>query len=157
MLAEDCIRTARAKGLARRHIFWGHVLRPASLPVIASLGAGFGVLLGYAAIVDWVFALVGVGQALLADSYRQDRPKRRSGAAAVGHLLAASYPPGLLTSGDRRFRLIYAAAGVNLLSHQRVPLLMAGLCPAFTLEPPWGCPFEGGSGWFARGEGDADD
>jgi peptide/nickel transport system permease protein len=65
VLAEDFIRTARAKGLARRHIFWRHVLRPASIPVIASAGAGFGVLLGYAAIVDWVFALGGVGQVLL--------------------------------------------------------------------------------------------
>jgi peptide/nickel transport system permease protein len=65
VLGEDYIRTARAKGLAERHIFWRHVLRPASIPVIASVGAGFGVLLGYAAIVDWVFALGGVGQALL--------------------------------------------------------------------------------------------
>lgn len=65
VLGEDYIRTARAMGLAERHIFWRHVLRPASLPLIASAGAGFGVLLGYAAIVDWVFALGGVGQALL--------------------------------------------------------------------------------------------
>jgi peptide/nickel transport system permease protein len=65
VLAEDYVRTARAKGLTERHIFWRHVLRPASIPVIASAGAGFGVLLGYAAIVDWVFALGGVGQALL--------------------------------------------------------------------------------------------
>ena len=34
--------------------------------MIASLGAGFGVLLGSAAIVDQVFALGGIGQALLA-------------------------------------------------------------------------------------------
>jgi peptide/nickel transport system permease protein len=65
VLAEDYVRTARAKGLTERHIFWRHVLRPASIPVVASAGAGFGVLLGYAAIVDWVFALGGVGQALL--------------------------------------------------------------------------------------------
>jgi peptide/nickel transport system permease protein len=65
VLGEDYIRTARAMGLPARHIFWRHVLRPASIPVVASAGAGFGVLLGYAAIVDWVFALGGVGQALL--------------------------------------------------------------------------------------------
>ena len=52
-------------GLPARHIFWRQVLRPASLPAVASAGAGFGVLRGYAAIVDWVFALGGVGQALL--------------------------------------------------------------------------------------------
>jgi peptide/nickel transport system permease protein len=65
VLGEDYIRTARANGLSERHIFWHHVLRPASIPVIASVGAGFGVLLGSAAIVDQVFALGGIGQALL--------------------------------------------------------------------------------------------
>ena len=64
-LGEDYIRTARAKGLASGRVFWSHVLRPAILPVIASVGAGFGVLLGSAAIVDQVFALGGIGQALL--------------------------------------------------------------------------------------------
>jgi peptide/nickel transport system permease protein len=64
-LGEDHIRTARAKGLTRGRIFWSHVLRSAIIPVIASLSAGFGVLLGSAAIVDQVFALGGIGQALL--------------------------------------------------------------------------------------------
>jgi peptide/nickel transport system permease protein len=65
VLGEDYIRTARAKGVAERRIIWRHVLRPASFPVIASVGAGFGVLLGSAAIVDQVFALGGIGQQLL--------------------------------------------------------------------------------------------
>jgi peptide/nickel transport system permease protein len=65
VLGEDYIRTARAKGVAERRIIWRHVLRPASIPVIASVGAGFGVLLGSAAIVDQVFALGGIGQQLL--------------------------------------------------------------------------------------------
>ena len=29
VLGEDYLRTARAKGLSERHIFWRHVLRPA--------------------------------------------------------------------------------------------------------------------------------
>jgi peptide/nickel transport system permease protein len=65
VLGEDYIRTARAKGLAGRHIFWRHVLRPAIIPVVTSVGAGFAVLLGSAAIVDQVFALGGIGQQLL--------------------------------------------------------------------------------------------
>jgi peptide/nickel transport system permease protein len=65
VLGEDYIRTARAKGLSERHIFRHQVLRPASIPVIASLGTGFGALLGSAAIVDQVFALGGIGQTLL--------------------------------------------------------------------------------------------
>jgi len=65
VLGEDYIRTARAKGLASRRVFWHHVLRPAIAPVIASISTGFGILLGSAAIVDQVFALGGIGQALL--------------------------------------------------------------------------------------------
>ena len=64
-LGEDYIRTARAKGLTSERVFWSHVLRSAIIPVIVSVSAGFGVLLGSAAIVDQVFALGGIGQALL--------------------------------------------------------------------------------------------
>lgn len=65
VLGEDYLRTAHAKGLTERYIFWRHVLRPAIIPVVASVGAGFGALLGSAAIVDQVFALGGIGQAFL--------------------------------------------------------------------------------------------
>ena len=66
VLGEGYIRTAYAKGLDSRRVFWAHVLRPAIIPVVASVGAGFGIMLGFAAIVDQVFALNGIGQALLA-------------------------------------------------------------------------------------------
>lgn len=65
VLGEDYIRAAYAKGLDSRRVFWAHVLRPAIIPVIASIGVGFGIMLGSAAIVDQVFALNGIGQALL--------------------------------------------------------------------------------------------
>jgi peptide/nickel transport system permease protein len=66
VLGEDYTRAGRAKGLTRDRLFWVHVLRPSMLPVVASAGAGFGVLLGAAAIIDQVFALGGFGQILLA-------------------------------------------------------------------------------------------
>ena len=65
VLGEDYVRTARAKGLAEGRIFGLHVLRAAILPVMSSIGVGFGTLLGAAAIVDWVFGLGGIGQAFL--------------------------------------------------------------------------------------------
>ncbi len=65
VLGEDYVRTARGKGLAERRIVWFHVLRAAILPVVSSVGVGFGVILGAAAIIDQVFALGGLGQAFL--------------------------------------------------------------------------------------------
>jgi peptide/nickel transport system permease protein len=65
IVGENYIRTAYAKGLDSQRVFWIHVLRPAIIPVIASIGAGFGIMLGSAAIIDQVFALNGIGQALL--------------------------------------------------------------------------------------------
>jgi peptide/nickel transport system permease protein len=65
VLGEDYIRTARAKGLASRRILWFHVFRAAVLPVISSIGVGFGAILGAAAVIDQVFALGGIGQAFL--------------------------------------------------------------------------------------------
>ena len=65
VLSEDYVTAAHAKGLAGRRVFWHHVLRPAIIPVLASLSIGFSTLLGSAAIVDYVFALGGIGQELL--------------------------------------------------------------------------------------------
>jgi peptide/nickel transport system permease protein len=65
VLGEDYIRMARAKGVDGRRILVRHVLRPAIIPVITAAAAGFGTLLGAAAIVDQTFALNGIGQALL--------------------------------------------------------------------------------------------
>ncbi|MDR2984837.1 MAG: ABC transporter permease [Nocardiopsaceae bacterium] len=65
VLGEDYIRAANARGLDSRRVLWLHILRPAMSPVIASLSIGIGTLLGSAAIVDYVFALGGIGQDLL--------------------------------------------------------------------------------------------
>jgi len=65
VLGEDYIRAANARGLDGRRVLWLHVLRPAMGPVIATVSIGIGTLLGSAAIVDYVFALGGIGQELL--------------------------------------------------------------------------------------------
>lgn len=65
VLGEDYVRTALAKGLAKSRVFRLHVLRAAILPVVSSIGVGFGAILAAAAIVDQVFALGGIGQAFL--------------------------------------------------------------------------------------------
>ncbi|HET9691454.1 MAG TPA: ABC transporter permease [Acidimicrobiales bacterium] len=62
-LSEDFVRTARAKGLSRRRILTGHVLRTSLIPLVSLFGLDFaGVVGGGAILVEDVFNLNGVGQ-----------------------------------------------------------------------------------------------
>lgn len=62
VLGEDYIRTARAKGLSRRQILYGHALRNASIPVLTILGLQFAFLLAGTVIIENVFYLPGLGR-----------------------------------------------------------------------------------------------
>jgi peptide/nickel transport system permease protein len=61
-LREDYVRTARAKGLSRRQVLWGHVLRNAMIPVLTIMGLQFANLITGAIIIENVFVLPGVGR-----------------------------------------------------------------------------------------------
>src|SRR5207249_6156263 len=51
-LAEDYVRTARAKGLAESHVIRRHVLKNALIPVVTVLGLQLGTLIGGAVITE---------------------------------------------------------------------------------------------------------
>jgi ABC-type dipeptide/oligopeptide/nickel transport system permease component len=68
-LAQDYVRTARAKGLTERIVLLRHAFRNTIIPVITVLGLQFGQLLGGAVITETVFAWPGVGL-LAIDSIR---------------------------------------------------------------------------------------
>lgn len=61
-LSEDYVRTARAKGLTRRQVMWGHALRNAMIPVLTIIGLQFSFLLAGAIIIENVFFLPGLGR-----------------------------------------------------------------------------------------------
>jgi peptide/nickel transport system permease protein len=61
-MREDYVRTARAKGLTRRQVLWGHVLRNAMIPVLTIMGLQFGNLITGAIVVENVFVLPGIGR-----------------------------------------------------------------------------------------------
>ena len=62
VMREDFVRTARAKGLSRQAVLWGHVLRNALIPVITVIGLQFGNLLTGTIVVEQVFSLPGLGR-----------------------------------------------------------------------------------------------
>ena len=62
VLAEDFIRTARAKGLTSRQTLWRHALRNALIPVLTIIGLQFSFLLAGAIIIEQVFFLPGLGR-----------------------------------------------------------------------------------------------
>lgn len=60
-LAEDFIRTARAKGLSENHIIYSHALRVAILPVVSYLGPLAANLLTGSIVVETIFHIPGAG------------------------------------------------------------------------------------------------
>jgi dipeptide transport system permease protein len=61
-LAQDYVRTARAKGLARRRVDYRHALRNALIPVITVIGLQVGLLMAGAILTETIFSWNGVGQ-----------------------------------------------------------------------------------------------
>ena len=65
VLHEDYIRTARAKGLAKRTVINRHALKNALLPVITVIGMEFSFFIGGLVVTEQVFNLNGLGRLLV--------------------------------------------------------------------------------------------
>jgi peptide/nickel transport system permease protein len=83
VLAQDYIRTGRAKGLRDRVVLFKHALRNASLPILTVLGLSFGQMLGGAIIVESIFAWPGMGRLAVQAVLGRDFPVVQ-GVAIVG-------------------------------------------------------------------------
>ena len=62
VMREDFVRTARAKGVSRRGVLLGHVLRNALVPVLTVMGLQFANLLTGTVVIENVFSLPGLGR-----------------------------------------------------------------------------------------------
>ncbi|HEY7032256.1 MAG TPA: ABC transporter permease [Thermomicrobiales bacterium] len=60
-LHQDYVRTARAKGLSRRAVLYGHAFRNAFLPLVTLIGLSLPSLFGGAILTETVFAWNGIG------------------------------------------------------------------------------------------------
>ncbi len=65
VLDSEYIKLARIKGVPERVIVYRHALRNALLPVITFISLQFGILMGGAVSVEFVFAWPGVGRLIL--------------------------------------------------------------------------------------------
>jgi len=62
VLAEDYVRTARAKGLAEKVVIVKHGMRNALLPTVTVIGLEFAFLLGGLVVTEQVFNINGIGK-----------------------------------------------------------------------------------------------
>jgi peptide/nickel transport system permease protein len=74
VLGLDYIRTARAKGLSNRVVFFKHALRNAALPLVTIIGLDIPYLLGGALVTESVFAWPGMGRLFWEYAQRGDFP-----------------------------------------------------------------------------------
>lgn len=74
VLAQDYIRTARAKGLAERVVIYIHALRNAMVPTSTVIGITIAVLMGGAIITETVFNIPGIGRLVISSVLRRDYP-----------------------------------------------------------------------------------
>lgn len=73
-LAQDHIRTARARGLSPARVLLRHALRPALVPVASYLGPAAAGLLTGAVVIETVFALPGLGSYFVQGALNRDYP-----------------------------------------------------------------------------------
>ena len=74
VLAQDYVRTARAKGLREPTVLLDHALRNALLPVVTIMGLQVGNLIGGSVIIETIFAVPGVGSLAVSSIFNRDFP-----------------------------------------------------------------------------------
>ncbi|MBF9048514.1 ABC transporter permease subunit [Roseobacter sp. HKCCD9010] len=71
---QDYMKFARAKGVSRRGVLYGHGLRNGLIPVVTIFGLQLGDLIAFATITETIFGWPGMGKLLVDSIYRADRP-----------------------------------------------------------------------------------
>ncbi len=74
VLSQDYIRTAYAKGLPRRTVILRHAMRGAILPVISYLGPAVAGVLTGSLVVEYIFAIPGLGMHFVQAAVQLDYP-----------------------------------------------------------------------------------
>jgi peptide/nickel transport system permease protein len=87
VLHTDYVRAARIKGLSGMTVLFRHALRNALLPTITVVALDVGYLLGGVIVVEEIFAIPGIGRALIVAIQTRDLPSIQAGVL----IMAATY------------------------------------------------------------------
>jgi peptide/nickel transport system permease protein len=74
VLAQDYVRTARAKGVSQRGVLFVHALKNAANPVVTVAGLGVALLIGGTVVTETVFAIPGLGTLTVNAILERDYP-----------------------------------------------------------------------------------
>ena len=74
VLAEDYMRTAKAKGVATTPMLLKHALKNAGVPIITVIGIGVALLIGGVVITETVFNIPGMGRLVVDAISKRDYP-----------------------------------------------------------------------------------
>jgi peptide/nickel transport system permease protein len=88
-LAQDFIRTARAKGLRRRQVVLRHLLRNSLLPIITLVGLSVPAIITSGLIVEYVFNFPGLGLSFFNAAQNLDYPVELGITVLVGFATVA--------------------------------------------------------------------
>ncbi len=94
VVSQDYVRTARAKGLTEKAVIYKHALRNALMPVITIIGLSVPTLIAGSVILEYLFAIPGIGQLFWQAVTSRDYPLvmgdlvMGAGLTLVGNMLA---------------------------------------------------------------------
>ncbi len=103
VLSADYIRTARAKGVSERRVYFDHALKSALNPVITLGGLEFAGILGGAVVAEQIFGIDGVGR------------------LAINSAQNGDFPVVLATTVFASFVFIVSTLVVDVITHLRDP------------------------------------
>ena len=74
VLGQDYIRTAKAKGVSKRNIIFGHAMKNSLIPVITYFGPMLAYIVTGSIVVEQIFAVSGIGRAFVSSIINRDYP-----------------------------------------------------------------------------------
>ncbi|MFP4646828.1 MAG: ABC transporter permease [Candidatus Acetothermia bacterium] len=106
VMHEDCIRTARAKGLREAVVHYKHAIRNALIPVITLFGMRIGWSVAAGVSLEIVFSRPGVGRLLVESIFARDYPVVQAVILllALAIILGNLFADALYTAVDPRIR-----------------------------------------------------